>query len=40
MLFMVFCFFYLYSDHAPAWVWALAIAGAAYDLWKEHRAEG
>ncbi len=32
MMFVVFVGFYLYSDHAPWWVWALAAAGLAYDL--------
>ena len=37
MLFVVFAFFYLYSDHAPWWVWTLAAAATTYDLWQERR---
>jgi hypothetical protein len=37
VLFMVFVLFYLVSDHAPWWIWALALVAAAYDLWKERK---
>lgn len=37
MMFAVFVGFYLWSDHAPWPVWALAIAGFAYDTWQERR---
>jgi len=39
MMFTVFVMFYLISDHAPLWIWALAGAGFVYDLYKEERAE-
>jgi len=37
VLFIVFVFFYLWTDHAPWWLWTLALGAAAYDLWKERK---
>ena len=35
MLFAVFVAFYLWSDKAPWWIWALAGVGWAFDLYQE-----
>ena len=34
-MFTVFVAFYLYTDHAPWWVWLLALAGWAIDKHNE-----
>ena len=36
MLFYLIVFFYLFSDKAPNWVIALAVALTAFDLWREY----
>ena len=38
MMFCVFVLFYLVSDNAPLWIWALAVSGFAYDMLQERRA--
>jgi hypothetical protein len=37
MVFLVFVGFYLYTDHAPWWIWAAAVAAAVYDYWDGRR---
>jgi hypothetical protein len=37
MLFAVFVAFYLWTDHAPWWLWVLAILGFFFDQWEERR---
>lgn len=39
MLFIVFVFFYLWSDHAPWWVISLAILAVAWDWVKERQED-
>lgn len=37
MVFLVFVLFYLVTDHAPFWVFAILAAAHLWDSWREGR---